>query len=105
MGANALAQIPDADSARTVTADEFSLVGMDDDIVDSGFVDVVTLKTAGTSVPDLDRTIFRASDHPLALAVERDASDIVGVSIEGHDRIRIGGLDIVQFDIVVTSSR
>lgn len=105
MGANALPKIPDADRTRTVAADEFSLVRMDDDIVDSSFVNVVALKTASASVPDLDRTIFRASDHPLALAVKRNASDVVGVSVERHDRIRIGGFDVVEFDIVMTSSR
>lgn len=105
MRADALTQVPNADHASAITADQLALVGVDDDVVDSSFVRVVALEAAGTSVPHLDGAVLRASDHPLALAVERDASDVVGVTLEGHDRVGIGGLDIVELDIVVARSR
>lgn len=37
--------------------------------------------------------------------MERNASDVIGVAFKGHDRVGIGRLDIVQFDIVMTGRR
>jgi len=36
--------------------------------------------------------------------VECDASNVIVVTFKGHDRIRIGGLDIVESDDMATSS-
>lgn len=77
---------------------------MDDYIVDGGTVDIVTLQTSSASIPDLDRAIFGAGDHPLALTVKGDTSDVVGVTLEGHHGIGVGGLDVEELDIVVTCS-
>lgn len=101
MGADALAQVPDADHASAIAADELALVGVDDHVVDGSSVDVVTLETAGAGVPDLDSSILRAGDHPLALAVESNASDVVGVTLEGHHWVGVGGFDVVEPDIAV----
>lgn len=102
MGADTFAEVPDTDHTGTVTANELALVGMDDHIVDRSPMDVVALETAGASIPDLDSTILGAGDHPLALAVEGNSSDIVGVTVEGHHRVGVGGFDIIQLDIVMT---
>lgn len=104
MRADALTQVPDADHASAITTDQLTLVGVNNDVVDRRTMNVVALKAAGTSVPDLDGTILGAGDHPFALTVECDASDVVGVALKGHDRVGVGGLDIVELDIVVACS-
>ena len=48
------------------------------------------------------RTILGASDHPFALAMEGNAGDVATVSIESQDGGRIGGLDLIKLDRVMT---
>lgn len=105
MRADAIAQVPDTHSARTIAANQLALVWMDHDVVDSGLVDVVSLQAAGARVPDLDRAVLGAGDHPAALAVERNARDIVGMALKVHHRIRVGRLDIVELDVGVARRR
>lgn len=105
MGATRLSEIPDSDGSSTIAADELSLVRMDNDIIHRSRVKVVALLAAGASIPHLDRPVLRASDHPLALAMKSNTSDVVGVAIEGHDRVRIRRLDVVQLDIVTSGGR
>lgn len=105
MRADTLTQVPNADYPSAITADQLALVGMDDDVVDCSFVRVVALEATSTSVPHLDGAVLGASDHPLALTVKRDTSDVGGVTLEGHDRVGVGGLDIVELDIVVACGR
>lgn len=102
MCTHALSQVPDAHRSGTVPADELSLVWVDDNIVHGRLVDIVALETASASIPDLDGSVFRAGHHPLALTVEGDSGDVVGVAIEGHDRVGVAGLDIVELDIGVS---
>jgi hypothetical protein len=90
-----LAQVPDAYVASTVAADELSLVGMDDDVVDGNAMRVVSLYIATPGVPDLDGAIFGRCDQPLGLAMKRYAGDIGRVAIEGKDGIWIGRLYVV----------
>ena len=66
---------------------------------------IVALQTARPRIPDLHRPILAAGHHPFPLAVERDARDVVGVAVEGHDRVGVGGFDVVQFDVVVARGR
>src|ERR1700735_949685 len=101
MGANTLAQIPDTHSASTVTANEFPLIRMNNHIVDRSLVNVVTLETAGTCIPDLDCPVFRTSHHPFPFTVEGDTGDIIRVAIEAHYRMGIGGFEVVELDRVV----
>lgn len=96
MSAFALAEVPDTDIATTITTDEFTLVWMNDDVVDRISVLVVALNLARSSVPNAHGGVFRAGDHPLALAVESNAGDVVGVSLKFHDRVWIGRLDVVK---------
>lgn len=74
---------------------------MNDDIVDRNSMAIVTLVGAGASIPDLNVSVFGASNHPFPLAVERYASDVAGVAFEGEDGIRVGRLDLVKLDVVV----
>jgi hypothetical protein len=77
-----LAQVPDADGASAVTADELALVRVDDDVIDGGAVVVVALNGAGADVPYLDGAVLGACNHPLALAMESDGSDVGRVALE-----------------------
>lgn len=105
MSANTLAQIPDTDHSGVVTADELALVGVDNNIVDGGTVDIVALEATGTCIPDLHGSILGASDHPFALAVEGNTGDIVRVTLESNHRVRVGRLDVEQLDIVMAGGR
>lgn len=104
MCAYTLTQVPDTHHTSSVTTDELALVRVNDYVVDRGSVDIVTLQTTGSGIPNLDRTIFRACHHPLALTVEGNTGNIVGVTLEGHDGIRIRGLNVKEFDIVMARS-
>ena len=99
------AQVPDANVSSTVTADKLALVGMNDNIVDRNSMRIVALNTAGASVPNLNGAVFGASDHPFPLAVKSYASNVTGMTFESKDRVRIGRLDIVEFDIVSSGGR
>jgi len=77
---------------------------VDDYIVDSVAVRVAALNSASASLPDLNRAILRACDHPFALAVERNARDITRVAIEGEEGVWVRGLDVVELDCVVACS-
>lgn len=111
MGAFILAQIPNPDIAASITRDQLALVRVDDHVVDGSdmcdqvsrgsAVDVIALDAACSCIPDFDRAIFRAGHHPFALAMERHAGDVAGVSVEGEDRVRVRGTDVVQLHIVV----
>lgn len=52
MCALALTQVPDSDVAPSVCTDEFTLVGMYDNVVDRMAVAVITLYHTRTSVPN-----------------------------------------------------
>lgn len=105
MGADTLTKIPHAHHTSLISTDELALVWMDDHIVDRGPVHVIALQTARSRIPDLDSAILRTGDHPLAFAVECDTGDIVGVALEGHHRVGVCGLNVVELNIIVTSSR
>jgi hypothetical protein len=77
-----LAQVPDAHIASAIAADEFSLVGVDDDVVDGDAVRVVALHVAAPGVPDLDGAVFGRRDQPLGLAVECYAGDVGRVAVK-----------------------
>lgn len=101
MGALVFAQVPYADVAAAVAGDEFPLVRVDDDVVDGEAVVVVALHARAAGVPDLDRAVLGAGDHPLALAVERDAGHVARVPVKGQDRARVCRADVVELDVVV----
>jgi hypothetical protein len=96
-----LAQIPNPHIASAVTANQLSLIRVDDYIIHGDSMIVIPLYRTTSSIPDLDRAVFRTCHHPFALAVERNARDVACVAIEGEDGVRIRGLDVVEFDCVV----
>lgn len=90
MGALVLPQVPYPHVSSSVTADEFSLVGMNDNVVDGHAMTVVALDTSRFCIPDLDCAVLRTGDHPLSLTVEGHSGDVVGVALECEDGIWIG---------------
>lgn len=94
MRAVVLGQIPYANAASAVAADDLALVGMYDDVVGRAAVVVAALYRAAARLPDLYCAIFRARHHPLALAVEGDACDVARVALEDEQWIRIRRLDV-----------
>lgn len=101
MRALVLAQVPDAHVSSAVAADQLALVRVDDHVIDGHAVGVVALHAARARIPDLDGAIFGARHHPLALAVESNASDVGRVALKGQDRIWVRGLDLIKLDRVV----
>lgn len=101
----ALSKIPNANNTSTIATNQFTLIRMNDNIIDGDSVVVIPLQTTSPSIPDLHSTVLRAGYHPPALAMERDACDIVRVTLEGHDRVGIGGFDVEKLDIVMTGGR
>ena len=65
---------------------------------------VVSLYGARSCVPDLDCLIFGARDHPFALTMECNPRNVIVVPFESHNRIRVGGLDIVESNDMATGS-
>lgn len=101
VNALALTQVPDANHAPAITTNQFSLVGVDDDVIDRELVSVVALKAATADIPDFDGAVLGASDHPFALAVECDSGDVTGVTLKSHQWVRVARLGVKQLDIVV----
>jgi len=102
VGTNTLSEIPNANHASAITADQLTLVRVNYNVIYCSSVNVVALQGTGASIPDFDSPIFGACYHPLAFTVECDTSDVVGVTFEGHHRVRVGGLDVIELDISVT---
>lgn len=102
MSAATFGKIPDADCSVGIAADEFALVRMDDDIIDSSFVHVIALLAACARVPDFHSPILRAGDHPLSFAMESNTGDISAMALKGHHRVGVGGLDVEQFDMMTS---
>ena len=112
MGTFILAQIPDPNIPTTVTRNQLSLVRMNNHVVDGsdmrdqvsrrrGAMDVIALDAACSCIPDFDRAVLGAGHHPFALAMERHSRDVARVSVEGENRVRVGGADVVELHVVV----
>ena len=52
------AQIPNTNTTTPVTANELALIRVDDDIVDWIVMFIVSLKRAGSSIPNFDSLVF-----------------------------------------------
>ena len=92
VGTLVFAQVPDSNIAALIAADQLSLVGVNDNVIDATVLSmiVVALFAAGACVPDLDSAILRAGNHPFAFAVEADTSDVALVTLEGKHRVWVG---------------
>lgn len=102
MGAFVLTKVPDPYVSSSVAADEFALVGVNDDVVDRHAMSIVPLNRSRPCIPDLDRPILGACYHPFSLAVESHSGDIVRVAVKCEDSIGVAGFYIVEFDRVVS---
>lgn len=101
MGTVIFRQIPNSHTPRAITADNLPLIRVNHNVIRWTSMVIAPLNGARPRFPDLDRSILGARDHPLALAVERDAGDVTRMSLEGQKRVRVGGLDVVELDVVV----
>lgn len=101
MGAVILCQVPDAHATRPVAADDLALIRVDNDVVCGASVIVASLNRARACFPNLNRAIFGAGDHPFALTMERNSSDVARVAFKGQEGIRVRGFDVVEFDRVM----
>ena len=102
MSAFIVAEVPNHNDAATVAGDELALVWVNDNVVDGVVVGIRALDKARAGIPDADGVVFRGCDHPFALAVEGYAGNVAVVSFKCHDRIRVGGLDVVEPDDMAT---
>jgi hypothetical protein len=105
MGTDALAQVPNTDHTGVIAADEFTLVWMNNNIIDCRSVNVIALQATSPCIPNLHGAVLRASDHPFSFTVKCDAGDVIRVTFKSNHGIGISRFDIEQFDIVVTGSR
>jgi hypothetical protein len=85
-----LGQVPDTNTASTIAADDFTLIGMNYYIIDWAAMTVASLNGTASSLPNLDSSIFRACNHPLSFAMESNTSDISCMTFEGEERIGVG---------------
>ena len=76
---------------------------MDHHIVHCTSVRVAALDSSIPCLPNFDRAILRACDHPFPLAVKRNTCDIARVPFEGEDRVWVRRLYIVKLDGMVAS--
>lgn len=84
MRAVVLSQVPDTHTAAPITANDLALVGVNHHVVDRTAVRVAPLDRTAARLPDLHCAIFRAGDHPFALAVEGYACDVARVTLEAE---------------------
>lgn len=103
MSAFVLRKVPNPDVSPSITSDDFSLIWVDDYIVDWAAVVIAALYSSVFRLPDFHATIFRARDHPLPFNVKCYACNVASMSGEHHDGIWVGRADIEEFDIVVAS--
>lgn len=96
-----LAQVPNPHVSSAITADQLALIRMNDHVVDGHSVRIVALHIATPGIPDLYGAVLARCNKPLRLAMKRYTRDVGCMSVEGKDRIRIGGLDIVKLDCMV----
>lgn len=101
MRAFILPQVPDPHAAPSIAGNQLPLIRMNHHIVDRALVQIVPLNTPRPRIPDLDRAILGARDHPFALAMESDARDVARVPVERQHGVRIRGADVVELDVVV----
>jgi hypothetical protein len=103
MRAFILSQIPNAHIPTAIAADQLTLIRMDDHIVDRRTMGIVALHAARPRIPNLDRTVFGASDHPFSLAVKCNSRNVRGVAFEGEDGVWVRRFDLVELDGMVSS--
>jgi hypothetical protein len=102
MRAVVLRQIPYSNTSSSITAYDLSLVWMDNHVVHRGGMAVAALYGTTSCFPDFDCAILRAGHHPLSFAVEGYACNIVCMPFEGQKGVRIGRLDVVELNAMMS---
>ena len=74
-------QVPYFHTARLVAADQLALIGVDDNVVDGGFVFVFTLNACRARVPYSDSVVLGACDEPFAPGGIGQGGDVAAVSV------------------------
>jgi hypothetical protein len=105
MRAAVFRQVPYTNVSPSVAANDFTLIGMYNHVIDGRPMSITSLHRAATSFPDLDRPILRASDHPLPFAVKCYTGNIASVPLEREYRIGVRRLDVVELDIMMARRR
>ncbi len=62
---------------------------------------ITSLHSSRPRLPNLHGPVFGGCNHPLSFTVEGDTCDVVCVSLESEDWVRVCGFDIVELDVVV----
>lgn len=91
-----LAEIPHPQISSMVARNDFTLVRMDDNIVNWGSMMIITLDRGHAHVPNFDGSVLTASRHPSPICLYRKGSDVSFVALKGHYRVRIVRLDVVE---------
>jgi len=102
MSIRILSQIPNLDTSRLITTNHLSLVRVDDHVVDSTPMTVISLHIRRTKIPDFDSPVLAGCGHPLGLNVEGNTRDIGRVAIEGEDGIWVLGETVVETDVLIS---
>lgn len=82
MSASILGQIPEPNAAAPIAADDFTLVWVDDHVIDRRSVVVAPLNHAGARIPNFDGAVLGTRDHPLPIAVECNTGYIARMALE-----------------------
>mmetsp|Transcript_13792 Transcript_13792/g.50235 ORF Transcript_13792/g.50235 Transcript_13792/m.50235 type:complete len:422 (-) Transcript_13792:152-1417(-) len=107
-GPRVRAQVPHADAAVLVPADQLVLVGVQHDGVDARGADelhLAPLRRRQAQVPQLDGAVLGPGEHPLALRVEADGGDVARVRLEGGVGLLPVVADLEQLDVRVARRR
>lgn len=96
-------QIPHSDGSRSIAADNFTLVGMDHNVVGWRAMIVASLNRTCPSLPNLHGAILRARHHPFSFAMKGNACDVSRVALKRQKRVRIRRFDVIELDRVVAS--
>lgn len=75
---------------------------MGDDVPNGSSVGVIALNTPSPCVPDLDRTVFGAGNHPFALTMEGYTGDIASMAIKREHGAWVCRAYIVELDVMVS---
>lgn len=102
MCALVLSQVPYSHVPTAVTSNKFSLIWMNDNVIDRMIVIVIPLDGCAPCIPYLYGPIFGTSDHPFALAVKCYTSDVASMSFECQHRTWVRRADVVKLHVLIT---
>jgi hypothetical protein len=104
MRAVVLGKVPNTNTSSTITSNDFALVRVNDYISDWVAMGIASLNRTTSSLPNLDRAVLRACNHPLSLAVKCDTCNVACMSFKSEEGVWVGGFDVVELDSMMASS-